>query len=109
MFTLFLVQIAVSNLVRSTISLTRCIRRGGAVNNHAGNKRFRGFINKYKHEYLKESKQRKPFVAMRVLDAVRDSNPPGRYEDSLDVMIYWSLARFIWLTHSFSPSYLLCV
>ena len=52
--------------------------RGGAVNNHPGNKRFRQFIQKYKHQYLNESKQRKPMVAMRVLRMVKESTPPGR-------------------------------
>lgn len=50
--------------------------RGGAVNNHAGNRRFRKLINEFKHQYLNEVKQRKPAVAMRVLEAVK----PGRYE-----------------------------
>ncbi|KAL7551900.1 hypothetical protein ACHAWF_015106 [Thalassiosira exigua] len=53
--------------------------RGGAVNNHPGNRRFRQFIQEFKHQYLNETKQRKPFVAMSVLQAVKNSNPPGRF------------------------------
>lgn len=53
--------------------------RGGRVNGLPGNRRFRQFINDFKLQYLNESKQRKPAVAMRVLDAVRSSNPPGRF------------------------------
>ncbi len=52
--------------------------RGGAVNNHPGNRRFRQFIHDFKHQYMMESKQTKPAVAMRVLEAVKNSNPPGR-------------------------------
>lgn len=48
--------------------------RGGAVNNHPGNIRFRKFIQEFKYQYLNEEKQRKPAVAMRVLEAVK----PGR-------------------------------
>jgi len=55
-----------------------CNRRGGAVNNHPGNRRFRQFIQEFKHQYLNETKQKKPFVAMRVIDAVKNANPPGR-------------------------------
>lgn len=53
--------------------------RGGAINNHPGNKRFREFINEFKYAYLHESKQKKPKVAMRVLELVKQSNPPGRF------------------------------
>lgn len=53
--------------------------RGGAVNAHPGNVRFRKFISEFKHQYLTEIKQKKPLVAQRVLSAVRSSNPPGRF------------------------------
>eukprot|EP00571_Detonula_confervacea_P014706 CAMPEP_0172297620 /NCGR_PEP_ID=MMETSP1058-20130122/571_1 /TAXON_ID=83371 /ORGANISM="Detonula confervacea, Strain CCMP 353" /LENGTH=513 /DNA_ID=CAMNT_0013006789 /DNA_START=391 /DNA_END=1932 /DNA_ORIENTATION=- len=53
--------------------------RGGAVNKHPGNRRFRQFIEDFEHQYLNEKKERKPFVAMHVLEAVKNSNPPGRF------------------------------
>ena len=53
--------------------------RGGAINNHPGNKRFRGFINELKYQYLHEPKQTKPNVAMRVLNLIKQSDPPGRF------------------------------
>ena len=53
--------------------------RGGAVNNHPGNMRFRQLISKFKHQYMTESKQSKPYVAVRVLEAVKSSSPPGRF------------------------------
>ena len=52
--------------------------RGGAVHNHPGNKSFRELIQKFKHQYLNETKQKKPMVAMRVIHMVKKSNPPGR-------------------------------
>lgn len=53
--------------------------RGGKINNHPGNKRFRGFINELKYQYLNEPKQTKPNVAMRVLNLIKQSDPPGRF------------------------------
>lgn len=53
--------------------------RGGAINNHPGNKRFRSYINELKYQYLNEPKQTKPEVAMRVLTLIKKSNPPGRF------------------------------
>ena len=53
--------------------------RGGAINNHPGNQRFRKFINEFKYQYLHESKQTKPKVAMSVLELVKQSTPPGRF------------------------------
>jgi len=53
--------------------------RGGAINSHPGNRRFRNYINELKYQYLHESKQTKPKVAMRVLDLIKQSNPPGRF------------------------------
>ena len=53
--------------------------RGGAIHKHPGNKRFRHFINELKYQYLIESRQTKPKVAMRVLQLVSQSNPPGRF------------------------------
>eukprot|EP00956_Cyclotella_meneghiniana_P028071 scaffold64495_cov38-Cyclotella_meneghiniana.AAC.3 len=42
--------------------------RGGFVNSQPGNKRFRGFINKYKLEYLYATREEKPAVADKVLE-----------------------------------------
>jgi hypothetical protein len=53
--------------------------RGGAINNHPGNRRFRDLINQFKYQYMNETKQNKPIVAMKVLDLVKASNPPGRF------------------------------
>lgn len=49
--------------------------RGGKVNNHPGNKRFRKLIHQHKLEYLRATKQEKPMVAMKILEKVK----PGRF------------------------------
>ena len=49
--------------------------RGGKVNNHPGNKRFRNFISKYKLDYLHATKLDKPALADKVLQKVK----PGRF------------------------------
>jgi len=65
--------------VLSPSCIDRRKSRGGAVNNHPGNMRFRHFIHQFKHQYMIESKQSKPYVAIRVIEAVKNSNPPGRF------------------------------
>ena len=67
------------NLTFAPSCIDRRKRRGGAINNHPGNIRFRQFIQQFKHQYMTESKQSKPYVAVRVIEAVKNSNPPGRF------------------------------
>lgn len=67
------------NLTFAPLCTDRRKRRGGAINNHPGNMRFRQFIQQFKHQYMVESKQSKPYVAVRVIEAVKNSNPPGRF------------------------------
>ena len=67
------------NLMLSPSCIDRRKSRGGAVNNHPGNMRFRQFIQQFKHQYMIESKQSKPYVAILVIEAVKSSNPPGRF------------------------------
>lgn len=49
--------------------------RGGQVNNHPGNKRFRKFIAENKMKYLQASKHEKPALADEILQLVK----PGRF------------------------------
>ena len=49
--------------------------RGGKVNNHPGNKRFREFISQHKLDYLNASKIDKPALADKILEKVK----PGRF------------------------------
>jgi len=64
---------------RCLVLATTTKQRRGRVNGLPGNRRFRQFINNFKLQYSNRSKQRKSEVVMRVLDAVRKSNPPGRF------------------------------
>ena len=59
--------------------------RGGAVNSHTGNIRYRQLVNVMKTEYLSPStgKNQKTCIAARIVWMVRNSNdgsqPPGRF------------------------------
>ncbi len=53
--------------------------RGGASNNHPGNEAFRQLVNKVKVDYLQCPKREKPLLAMRIVQAVRQQSPPGRF------------------------------
>jgi hypothetical protein len=54
--------------------------RGGGINAHPGNKRFRNWIGARKEAYnLASNKQDKANVSMEVLNLVRKQNPPGRF------------------------------
>eukprot|EP01083_Nonionella_stella_P006222 18111_1 len=55
--------------------------RGGAVNSHPGNKRYRSLVNSIKTEYLspKTKKMQKTHMAAQIVWAVRESDPPGRF------------------------------
>ena len=55
--------------------------RGGAVNGHAGNKRYRSLVNAMKAEYLspRTRKMQKMHISAQIVHAVRRSDPPGRF------------------------------
>ena len=55
--------------------------RGGGVNGHPGNKRYRTFVNPMKAEYLspRTRKSQKIHIAANIVWAIRQSNPPGRF------------------------------
>lgn len=60
--------------------------RGGRINSHPGNVKFRELVNKHKHQYLsKETKKlEKVKVADLIVQTIRKMDPPGRFlkEDS---------------------------
>jgi hypothetical protein len=62
--------------------------RGGRINSHEGNIRFRDIIQQNKKEYLdpRTKKLEKAHIAKRIVDEIRTKNPPGRFlkEDSSD-------------------------
>jgi hypothetical protein len=53
--------------------------RGGMTNGHPGNRRFRDIIALHRPDYIRATKMDKPNVARRIVRAIRQGNPPGRY------------------------------
>lgn len=53
--------------------------RGGATNNHQGNRMFRSLVNTHRERYLECKKKEKPAVAAYVVGLVRMLDPPGRF------------------------------
>jgi len=53
--------------------------RGGAVNSHEGNKRYRKLVNLMKAEYLSETtrKNQKTQIAANIVRTIRNSESPG--------------------------------
>lgn len=53
--------------------------RGGAVNSHEGNKRYRELVNLMKPEYLSETtrKNQKTQIAAKIVWTIRNSESPG--------------------------------
>lgn len=54
--------------------------RGGAINSHAGNSKFREWVRERKNRYnLARTKAEKASVANEVMDLVKNQSPPGRF------------------------------
>lgn len=53
--------------------------RGGGSNNHLGNESFRELVNEVKMPYVNCPKREKPLIARRIVEAVRNQTPPGRF------------------------------
>jgi len=53
--------------------------RGGLTNHHIGNKRFRDVVALHRPDYVRASKVQKPGVARMIVQAIRNSDPPGRF------------------------------
>ncbi|KAL7537131.1 hypothetical protein ACHAXR_007608 [Thalassiosira sp. AJA248-18] len=53
--------------------------RGGGSNNHPGNESFRELVNEVKYPYVNCPKREKPLIARRIVEAVRNQTPPGRF------------------------------
>lgn len=54
--------------------------RGGAINSHLGNTKFREWVRERKNRYnLARTKAEKASVANEVMDLVRNQSPPGRF------------------------------
>jgi len=54
--------------------------RGGGINSHVGNKKFREWVRERKEVYnLAKTKTEKADIANEVIDLVREQSPPGRF------------------------------
>ena len=53
--------------------------RGGMTNGHPGNRRFRDIIALHRPDYIRATKMDKPNVARRIVRAIRQGNPVGRF------------------------------
>jgi len=54
--------------------------RGGGINAHPGNKKFRDWVNERKEAYnLAANKNLKTKVAQEVIQLIRQQNPPGKF------------------------------
>ena len=54
--------------------------RGGNINNHAGNRAFRSFVNERKYDYnLTKNKSEKAKISQSIVDRVHNLVPPGRF------------------------------
>lgn len=51
--------------------------RGGATNNHAGNKMFRSMVSEHQREYLSAKKKDKALISQRIVRLVREQG--GRF------------------------------
>jgi hypothetical protein len=68
--------------------------RGGATNNHIGNKRFRTIISEYQLGYLQARKKEKVVVARRIVDCVKMNG--GRFlkrDDSTNMWVEVSIKK----------------
>mmetsp|Transcript_21771 Transcript_21771/g.53983 ORF Transcript_21771/g.53983 Transcript_21771/m.53983 type:complete len:646 (-) Transcript_21771:771-2708(-) len=53
--------------------------RGGMTNGHPGNRRFRDIIALHRPDYVRATKMDKPNVARKIVRAIRQGNPAGRF------------------------------
>jgi len=55
--------------------------RGGKINSHEGNVRFRELIGEHKHEYLAGTTKKlaKANIAAKIVETIRNLDPPGRF------------------------------
>jgi hypothetical protein len=61
--------------------------RGGATNNHVGNKHFRAIVAEYQTEYLEARKEEKAVIARRIVARVRENG--GRFLKRDDATSMW--------------------
>jgi hypothetical protein len=66
--------------------------RGGSSNRHLGNIHFRELVAANKKTYVGLTKKQKMLVARKIVDAVRSTNPPGRFlAKDLDTGLFYDI------------------
>jgi len=74
------VQPKEGGVILSPNSLDVINGRGGKINAHEGNVRFRAIIAKHKKDYLDTKRKSQKFeFTMNVLKEIRDADPPVRF------------------------------
>jgi hypothetical protein len=63
----------------------------GMTNSHAGNRRFRDIIALHRPDYIRAIKLDKPGVARKIVKAIRQGNPPGRFLKKADDGFYYDV------------------
>ena len=63
--------------------------RGGGTNNHPGNVEYRKLIAEKKEEYAASTKGDKANIRNRIVQKVRDSDPPGRFLEKNESTGLW--------------------
>jgi hypothetical protein len=58
---------------------------------HAGNRRFRDIIALHRPDYIRAIKLDKPGVARKIVKAIRQGNPPGRFLKKADDGFYYDV------------------
>jgi len=64
--------------------------RGGGINHHLGNEKFRQLVQSFKVKYLQCNNAGKTQLSEDVVRAVRAQNPPGRFLQRNEVAGEWS-------------------
>jgi hypothetical protein len=69
-----------SGLIKEPLENDVLCGRGGSINSHGGNERFRLLVEKRKRVYLTARfKREKRLIASSIVDEIRELNPPGRF------------------------------
>ena len=63
----------------TTFTVLLLLNHRGMTNGHAGNRRFRDIIALHRPDYVRATKMDKPNVARKIVRAIRQGNPIGRF------------------------------
>ena len=75
----YFLPLFICSFLYALILLLEVCGRGGGSNSHPGNESFRDLVNDVKVLYVSCPKREKPLIARRIVEAVREQTPPGRF------------------------------